>query len=402
MRIAVVNSTNRVCGGAERYLAQVMPLLQAQGHEVALLHEVDGPSDREAIVNGHRVPAWCTSPSGEREALRSLHEWRPEILFVHGLSRHDWLADSVRTYPTAFFCHDYSGMCISGTKTFRAGAIRACGRAFGRACLVHYYPCHCGGWSPVTMIREYERQGERLRLLRLGAAIVTPSEAVRKTLLKNGFNSGQVHAVALPSEPATALPLSHDPPPLPWTILFAGRMEWMKGGEVLLHALPLASRLLRGPLRAIFAGDGACRRQWQKTAELVQSDRIRIEFTGWQTPEALRTLMDRSHLLAVPSLWPEPFGLIGIEAAQRGLPAAAFDVGGISEWLTGGVNGFLAPGSRPAADGLAEAIARCLSDAATYRRLRSGAKETARRFNTASHIRRLTGIFTGMGLRSSP
>ena len=95
-----------------------------------------------------------------------------------------------------------------------------------------------------------------------------------------------------------------------------------------------------------------------------------------------------SDLLVVPSLWPEPFGLVGPEAGHSGLPAAAFDVGGIADWLKDGVNGYLAPGDPPSSEGLAKAITRCLSDPANYQCLRQGAIESARHFSMRTHVAR--------------
>jgi glycosyltransferase involved in cell wall biosynthesis len=43
--------------------------------------------------------------------------------------------------------------------------------------------------------------------------------------------------------------------------------------------------------------------------------------------------MDDVHAMAVPSLWPEPFGLVGIEAQARGRPAVGYAIGGIPEWM---------------------------------------------------------------------
>ena len=41
----------------------------------------------------------------------------------------------------------------------------------------------------------------------------------------------------------------------------------------------------------------------------------------------------------MPSLWAEPFGLLGIEAGCVGLPAAGYAVGGIPDWLVPGETG---------------------------------------------------------------
>jgi glycosyltransferase involved in cell wall biosynthesis len=114
---------------------------------------------------------------------------------------------------------------------------------------------------------------------------------------------------------------------------------------------------------------------------------------GWKKPEEIRAALAEADLLVVPSVWPETFGLVGPEAGRLGVPAAAFDVGGISEWLVNGVNGELAPGNPPTAQGLADAIVRCLRDPAIHKRLRAGALEISQRFETRLHVESLMTIF---------
>jgi glycosyltransferase involved in cell wall biosynthesis len=109
--------------------------------------------------------------------------------------------------------------------------------------------------------------------------------------------------------------------------------------------------------------------------------------------------MRAADLLAVPSVWPEPFGLVGIEAGCVGLPAVAYDVGGIGEWLVPGRSGELAPGDPPTVDGLAGAIVRALRDPVRYASLRRGAWEIARQFTMAAHMNRLEPVLLSVAKR---
>jgi glycosyltransferase involved in cell wall biosynthesis len=124
---------------------------------------------------------------------------------------------------------------------------------------------------------------------------------------------------------------------------------------------------------------------------------MKIEFIGWVNSRQRDELFRESHLLILPSIWPEPFGQVGVEAGHHGLPSAAFSVGGIPEWLQDGMNGHLAPGDPPRADGLAGAIVRCLKDAGDYRRLSLGAEEAAGRFSRNAHMERLEPLLRECG-----
>ena len=133
-----------------------------------------------------------------------------------------------------------------------------------------------------------------------------------------------------------------------------------------------------------------------KALVVVDSLLIHGSFAGWLDSYDIEQLMLNSDLLVVPSTWPEPFGLVGPEAGLRGLPAAAFAVGGIPEWLSDGINGHLAPGDSPSAAGLARAIVDCVRDPAELARLKNGAQELSNRFNLDAHIDALVAIFKGL------
>jgi glycosyltransferase involved in cell wall biosynthesis len=119
---------------------------------------------------------------------------------------------------------------------------------------------------------------------------------------------------------------------------------------------------------------------------------VPAEFHGWVGPDRRVELARGADVLAVPSLWPEPFGLVGVEAGCAGVPAVGFAVGGIPDWLIPGETGELAPGDPPRAAGFAAALVRALADPAHLHRLAVGAWEKARTYRAAEHMTTVEAI----------
>ena len=401
MRIAMVNSHHARVGGAETYLDTVIPALAAAGHQIAFFSELDSPPSLPRIRLPATAPAWCASEMGMPRALAELARWRPDVIYVHGMNDLPAAARIVESAPAVLFAHGYYGTCISGSKMFSAPRPRPCARRFGWRCLIQYYPHRCGGLNPARMWTDYRKQSARLGLLGGYAAIVTASAHMRAEFMRHGLPSQRVHALRLPLAPTgspglgTAQVMPAEDREL--RLLYVGRMTRLKGGPIMLDALALAAASLGRPLKVTFVGDGPDRGQWEQKSRRVQADNtnLNIEFGGWLKSASLDQLMLDTDLLVVPSTWPEPFGLVGPEAGRHGLPAAAFAVGGIPEWLSDGVNGHLAPGDPPSAAGLARAIVECVRDPAELARLRNGARDLSNRFNLDAHVDALLAIFEG-------
>jgi glycosyltransferase involved in cell wall biosynthesis len=132
-----------------------------------------------------------------------------------------------------------------------------------------------------------------------------------------------------------------------------------------------------------------------------QHPALDITFTGWLEQDERDALLGESDLLVMPSIWPEPFGQVGIEAGRKGVPAAGFAVGGIPDWLENGVNGFLAAADPPTPQGLADAVVNCLRDPVTLARLRRGAFELAGRWSVVAHLARLEPILASVAEKPS-
>lgn len=405
MRIAIVSTNRRKVGGVETYLEAVIRGLGGAGHETAFLCEWDASDGRQPIRLPEDSPLWCISEMGSQRAQRAMREWRPDLIYAHGLNDPQLEAEVQRIAPAAFFAHSYYGACISGEKTTRFPSIEPCSRRFGWPCMLHFYPHRCGGLNPMTMWSDFQRQSQRLRLMRNYRMTLTASEHMRSEYLRQGFPPETVRTIPLPATtPAPGGSPEEDAllvvKPVanqtrPWRLLFVGRMEMLKGAGLLLEALPRVVSMLGVPVRLTLAGDGRERAKLEARAmELrAHAPRLEIAFGGWLEHEHLVAAYRDSDLLVIPSLWPEPFGLVGIEAGMYSIPVAAFAVGGIPEWLKEGVNGHLAPGEAPTPENLATAIAGCLRDRQEYERLRLGARSVARQFTLASHIRQLLSLF---------
>jgi glycosyltransferase involved in cell wall biosynthesis len=127
--------------------------------------------------------------------------------------------------------------------------------------------------------------------------------------------------------------------------------------------------------------------------------RLTVEFPGWLTDDARAGALRDADLLLVPSVWPEPFGMVGVEAAAAGVPAVAFDVGGIRDWLRDGAAGRLVLLDRNHVRRFADAIIRTLSDSAAFGEMRRQARLSAARFTMTAHLNALEPILRELAAR---
>jgi len=82
-----------------------------------------------------------------------------------------------------------------------------------------------------------------------------------------------------------------------------------------------------------------------------------VEYVGEVGPEGKRELLMRAVALLNPIAWPEPFGLVMIEAMAHGTPVIATRFGSVPEIVIPGATGVLGDSDEELADGVGQAAA---------------------------------------------
>ena len=172
-------------------------------------------------------------------------------------------------------------------------------------------------------------------------------------------------------------------------MLFVGRIEQIKGIDVLLDALGLLFKRrpdLRGNVCLVVVGgaldpgdDAPETEKIQELRRLVHEHRMEdsVDFIGSIDQPRLALWYSAADLCAVPSLT-ESFGLVALEAMACGTPVVATRVGGLQTVVEDGESGLLVPPGDHAA--LAEAIEQVLMDHRLRIHLAHGARDRAEHF----------------------
>jgi len=391
-----------IVGGVETYLQALVPALLDCGHEIAMLydHVPADPAGPTVDPPDAALPVWYSE--GLRQSSQQWQEltnWGPEVVYSNGLASLEIVKRLQDNYPTVFYLHGYWGTCTTGRKCHAFPTLQTCTRKFGAACLLLHYPRRCGGLNPLSAWQMFQTERARNAQFADYQSILVASTHMYSEMQRHGMSPERLHLLRLP-----LTDVSHSSPGTPKApsgrLLFVGRLNAVKGVDFLIRAVPLAESKLGQKLTLTIAGDGS---EFAKLQQLAARERIAAEFTGWVDNNRRQDLMRSADLLVVPSLWPEPFGLVGIEAGSLGLPAAGFATGGIPDWLIPGRTGELAPADPPTVEGLADAIARALADKDRYSGLCRGAFEFSKGFTLERHTAELEAIlYAGASASKSP
>jgi glycosyltransferase involved in cell wall biosynthesis len=316
------------------------------------------------------------APSDERfgEALSAA----PDVVHLHQVDDPEIVRALRARAPVVISAHGYTA-CTSGVYYFEPG--HECTRGHGLGCIPNLTARGCAHTRyPKTLPRRFLNATRGLTALRRADLAVSYSSSVDRHLAANGIGRRAV----VPYFP-TMTPAPGSGHADRRRVVFAGRLVRPKGVDVLIRAACDVDA------EFVICGDGRLHDELQALAVSLGVEQ-RIRFRRWLDPDDLAEELGNASVVVMPSVWPEPFGLVGIEALAAGRPAIASWTGGIVDWLDDGVSGLgVPPGDAPS---LARALNELLADPQRQRAMGvAGSEAVAARFSPERHLAALLDAY---------
>lgn len=352
MKVAIVSFMldTRIGGGAAVSAMRLIDGLAERGIEVVAIttHRDAEP----AVTRDGRVTTYAfrprnlywvgdkdSQPPAKRVAWQLVDFWnldarrvvehiladeRPDVVHVHklrGLSPSVWGASKAAgDTPLVQTCRDYEVMSPEGTLVGRVGRW-----------------AEQGAW----FMRPY--QSARARMSRHVDVVTAPSRFTLDALLSRGFFPNarslivpNTHGLAQADIDAARVAAVGFEPGECFRLIYVGRVEPVKGVDMLCEAF-VQARAREAKLALDIVGDGtdlpALRERFGREPG--------IHFHGARFGTEKERLLHAADLAVVPSVWPEVFGNVIIEAYAAGRPLLTTRVGGMPELVDEGRTGFV-------------------------------------------------------------
>lgn len=265
--------------------------------------------------------------------------------------------------------------------------------------------------SPEEIEGEYRLEGER-EILKNAERIIaaTPAELAqlqwlyqadihKVTVIPPGVDLGRFYPIPV-DEAREFIGL----PPCGRMLLFVGRIEPLKGLDVLIEAIAILRQqgtFDQYPFCVVVIGGDPLASSENMSAEMARvqalAARLGLEnlvtYLGKRDQDTLPYYYSAAEVVVVPSQY-ESFGMVALEAMACGKPVVASQVGGLAYLIQDGVTGFLVPTDDPQA--LAERLSRLLCDAALREGIGAQAVIAAGDYGWTKIVSRLVDVYRDM------
>lgn len=385
MKILHIISDGFPSGGAENILIQLKENFENKGHEIKILSsdlrpELNHFSDFEfkSINLDNTIPMKIIfnlfNPYSFTALKKILFEYKPDIVHLHTMEQ---ISPSVlfllRKYPTF--------MTLHGPETFIRSLVTWCigDRYF------HKKEMYENNFTLIGRFHYFYHTYIQRYIYKLGFKnvdlFIAPSNYIKNKAISDVSPIKTIHnSIDLPKY--SAIENNNN-------ILFVGRLEKAKGVRYLIEAVPLIIKKIPN-IQLYIVGDG---QEKDSLFKLVNSIRLskNIHFIEWQKNDDLKLYYKKANIIIIPSICPENFPTVCLEAMSIGRPIIGTRVGGIPEIIDDKVNGYLV---KPKDSGqIAEKVIKLLLDKNLLKFMSKNARIKSEKYNLINYITEIEEIY---------
>ncbi|MBF7010233.1 glycosyltransferase family 4 protein [Novosphingobium resinovorum] len=323
-RIVQINDLSDPKGGASKLAVEAACGLAARGHPVTFITGDEGHSPAltaagvdivalgqqrlkasgrfSALANG----LWNRAAHAMVSAWIAAHDTPQTVYHLHGWAQ--ILSPAVFGALTpvrdrlVISAHDFFLACPNGAFAWLKSGNVCPHTPLSQACLIT--PCDRDGAAHKAWRSVRQAIHRKAFHPRSSPPVLAIHESMREFLSRGGIPD---HAIVTLPNPAVPFSQSRIPAERNREVLFVGRLEDSKGVDLAARAAAMAG----APLSVVGEGPFA-----DRVTDLYPASRM----LGRRSPPEIREIAARARMLVMPSRYPEPFGLVAIEAAWSGLP----------------------------------------------------------------------------------
>lgn len=330
MKICLVNDffPPKTTGGTELFLKALYEYLKEDGFDIFLLTQASVAGDtgfKTYRINSSplnfrhmkQVPGitlpWLAFNKPLASQIKKIYKKeKPDVLHINNLYHLSLAPLQANTKPFLLDVHDYWPVCFS--KDLFKDDKKFCTQKENWRCSLCLSKKFSFPLEPFFIPNLYVESAAKKKILSNSGEVVCHSNFVKDRLKERGYTSKVVPYPYFGKENKRMPKISKE-----LKILFVGRVEYKKGADLLV---PLAEHLKETGIgfRIDVVGEG------QLKASLDRTD-LSIFVHGFLKEERYSYLEDAS-LLVAPSRWPEPFGMVALEAMEYKLPIITLDSAG--------------------------------------------------------------------------
>jgi len=330
MRVLIVHNRYARFGGEDRVVEVERAALTAAGHEVALL--APESAGLSVLRGGFELASLVNNPIATRQLRRLARTFKPDVVHVHNLFPRLGpgvlqVARDLRL-PLVMTVHNYRWLCPVGTFERKGLPCRLCvevgfGQSVKHAC---FRGSRVLSTAYALALREVKSRGWPYRLAQ---RMIFVSEYQRQAYCEAGWpmENCVVKGHFLDTPPGEA-------PGQGEGVLYLGRVSTEKGPQVLLDAWDGVTSGANAPILSI-AGEGPLE------MSLRSRSGPNVKWLGFLKGESVAQAIRAHALVVIPSICPETFSLVALQAMANARPVVASRVGGLPEIVRDGETGLL-------------------------------------------------------------